>query len=118
MYIYTYITNKENKVFKTKVLREPKEIEKGMMGKTFTRFDAALFVMDREKSSFWMKNCIIPLDVVFVHNGAITKIYHSCPPCKNEPCKSYAGKGEFVLELEGGTCKKLDIKPKAKVIFI
>jgi hypothetical protein len=115
MYIYTHINNH---IFKTKVLREPEEIRLGMMGKKFTRFDAALFVMNRAESSFWMKNCIIPLDVVFVHNGIITKIYHNCPPCNKEPCKNYEGKGEFVLELEGGTCKKLNIKPKAKVQFI
>jgi len=115
MYIYTYI-NKN--IFKTKVLREPEEIRQGMMGKRFTRFDAALFVMNRSQSSFWIKNCIIPLDVVFVHNGIITKIYHSCPPCNKEPCENYVGKGEFVLELEGGTCKRLNIKPKDKVVFI
>jgi uncharacterized membrane protein (UPF0127 family) len=115
MYIYTHI-NKY--IFKTKVLKDPEEIRLGMMGKKFDRFDAALFVMDQPESSFWMKNCIIPLDVVFVHNGTITKIYHSCPPCKKFPCENYLGKGEFVLELEGGTCKKLKIKPKDKVSFI
>ena len=116
MYIYTYINEH---IFKTKVLREPEEIRLGMMGKKFTRFDAALFVMNQEESSFWMKNCIIPLDVVFINNkGIITKIYHSCPPCNKEPCESYIGKGEFVLELEGGTCKKLNIKQNAKVVFI
>jgi len=116
MYIYTYINEH---IFKTKVLREPEEIRLGMMGKKFTRFDAALFVMNMPESSFWMKNCIIPLDVVFINKkGIITKIYHSCPPCNKEPCENYVGKGEFVMELEGGTCKKLNIKPKMQVVFI
>jgi len=115
MYIYTHINDN---ILKTKVLKEPEEIRLGMMGKKFDRFDAALFVLNQPESSFWMKKCIIPLDVVFIHSGTITQIYHSCPPCKKIPCENYTGKGELVLELKGGTCKDLNIKTKDKVSFI
>ena len=104
--------------FKTKVLKTPEEITLGMMGKTFTgEFDALLFVMNKPESEFWMKNCIVPLDVIFIHNGKITKIYHNCPPCKTEECKTYPGKGDLVIEMPGGTCKTLNIKTGAKVYF-
>jgi len=115
MYIYTYINNH---IFKTKVLTTPEEIERGMMGKTFDQFDAALFVMNRETSSFWMKNCIVPLDVVFVHNNRITKIYSNCPPCVTETCTNYKGKGEFVFEFPGETCSTKNIRVGDKVYFI
>lgn len=104
--------------FKTKVLKTPEEITLGMMGKTFTgEFDALLFVMNKPESEFWMKNCIVPLDVIFIDNGKITKIYHNCPPCKTEECKTYPGKGDLVIEMPGGTCKALNIKTGAKVYF-
>ena len=79
MYIQTHINNQ---VFKTKVLTNKEDIKLGMMGKKFTsQFDALLFVMNTPSSSFWMKNCIVPLDVIFIENGKITKIHHNCPPC-------------------------------------
>lgn len=109
MYINTHINHH---IFKTKLLKTPREIEQGMMGKHFTGlFDALLFVMDNIKeSSFWMKNCIVPLDIIFIDQGKITKIYHDCKPCVKDECKRYPGKGNLVTELPGGTCKKLNIK--------
>lgn len=116
MYVQTHINQHQ---FKTKVLQSQKEIMKGMMGKQFTGiFDALLFIMDKLNSAFWMKNCIVPLDIVFIHNGKISKIYHNCPPCiTEEKCITYPGKGELVMELPGGTCKTLNIKRGSKVSF-
>jgi len=117
MYTNTHINHH---VFKTKLLKTPREIEQGMMGKRFTGlFDALLFVMNNIKeSSFWMKNCIVPLDIVFIDGIKITKIYHDCKPCiKDAECKHYPGKGNLVIELPGGTCKRLNIKKGQIVEF-
>ena len=109
-------------MFKTKVLTGDKEKERGMMGKTFnTGFSAALFVMKQttpnNPHTFWMAGCIIPLDIIFVENGKITRIHHSCPPCTSEPCKTYSGTGDLIIEMLGGTCKKMNIKRNASVDF-
>jgi uncharacterized membrane protein (UPF0127 family) len=117
MYIQTHINNQ---VFKTKVLTNKEDIKLGMMGKKFTsQFDALLFVMNTPTSTFWMKNCIVPLDVIFIENGKITKIHHNCPPClQNEKkCPTYEGIGNFVIEMPGGTCKQLHIRKGNIVIF-
>lgn len=117
MYILTHINNH---IFKTKVLKTPREITQGMMGKKFTsQFDALLFIMNTHQSSFWMSGCIVPLDIIFVHNGKIGKIHHNCPPCKtaNHLCAQYPGTGDLVIEMPGGTCKALSIKRGAKVDF-
>jgi len=115
LYIQTHINQY---TFKTKVLRSPREIQMGMMGKKFDeKFDALLFVMKTQESSFWMKNCIIPLDVIFVKNGKISKIHHNCPPCLTDECKTYPGKGDLVIEMLGGTCKKFNITRGKKVAF-
>jgi hypothetical protein len=117
MYIQTHINKHE---YKTKVLTKPEDITLGMMGRKFTsQFDALLFVMNTQfPSSFWMKNCIVPLDVIFIQNGKITAIHHSCPPCTTLQCPTYAGTGNLVIEMPGGTCKKNGIKKGNLVTFI
>jgi len=122
MYVTSHILNFE---FKTKVLKTPNEIRLGMMGKRFNgAFDALLFLMNRAESTFWMKNCIVPLDVVFIDKGIITKIHHNCPPCTTatttsiaEKCVSYPGVGNLVMELPGGECKRLRIRAGTRVRF-
>ena len=117
MYIQTHI-NKN--IFKTKVLTGKEEIKLGMMGRKFTsQFDALLFVMDTPSSSFWMKNCIVSLDVIFIENGKITKIHHNCPPCPQNTnnCEMYEGNGNLVIEMLGGMCKKLNIRKGNIVTF-
>lgn len=104
------IVNINKNSFKTKVLINKNDQKIGMMGKTFDdSFDALLFMMGNEKQCFWMKNCVIPLDIIIIYNNEITKIHHDCPPCKSENCPSYCGEGNIVMEIEGGTCKELGI---------
>jgi uncharacterized membrane protein (UPF0127 family) len=55
----------KNNQFNVKVCNSRKEIEEGMMGKSFDGFDGMLFFMSTGEHSFWMKNCIIPLDIIF-----------------------------------------------------
>lgn len=116
MYVTARISNIN---FKTKVLKTPNEIRLGMMGKRFnSAFDALLFVMNRTESAFWMKNCVVPLDVVFINNGIITKIHHNCPPCRAAAeCVTYPGVGNLVMELPGGECKRLRIRTGTRVSF-
>jgi uncharacterized membrane protein (UPF0127 family) len=40
--------------------------------------------MDDKEHSFWMKNCITSLDIIFIKNNKITKIHKECKPCKTE----------------------------------
>jgi len=107
------IININDNQFKIKLARTEKEKSEGMMGKKFNQtFNGLLFLMGEGKHCFWMKNCITDLDIIFIKKGKITKIHHSCPPCKednDEDCERYCGSGNFVLELKGGTCKTLNI---------
>jgi uncharacterized membrane protein (UPF0127 family) len=100
-----------NNIFNVKCLLTEKDIQEGMMNKKFDdNFDGLLFFMNGKNHSFWMKNCIIPLDIIFIQGKTISSIHHNCPPCKEDPCEGYKGFGDLVLELPGGTCKKYDIK--------
>jgi len=104
------IININDNQFKVKIVKTKKETSEGMMGKKFnSNFNGMLFLMGKGEHCFWMKNCIIDLDIIFIKNGEITKIHHGCPPCETEKCKTYCGEGNIVLELKGGTCKSLGI---------
>lgn len=108
-----------NNVFNVKVLTDKKSQAIGMMGKTFdSSFDGLLFLMGGKKQSFWMKNCLIPLDIIIIKNNVIVNIHFDCPPCESEDCPSYCGNGNIVLELEGGTCDILNIQPGDSVEYI
>lgn len=86
---------------------EKNEREEGMMGKVFPDYvSGMLFVSKKQNQSFWMKNCLIPLDILFIDNHRITKICKNCEPCKVEPCRTYNGFGNLVLELNAGFCEK------------
>jgi len=102
-----------------KVLTTPEDRGEGMMFKRFSaNLDGMLFVMDSvEEQSFWMKNCIVPLDMIFIINNTIEDIVDNCSPCKGNDCPSYDGRGNIVLEVEGGFCKKNNIKVGDKVVY-
>jgi uncharacterized membrane protein (UPF0127 family) len=106
-------------VFNVKTLIDKKSQSIGMMGKTFdSSFDGLLFLMGGKKQCFWMKNCIIPLDIIMIKNNVIVNIHFDCPPCESDDCPSYCGNGNIVLELEGGTCDILNIQPGDSVEYI
>jgi uncharacterized membrane protein (UPF0127 family) len=129
-----------NCLFTAKVVDDPESIALGMMGKTFDKtFNAMLFVLNKtepeayssnhyieftsmnekkENQCFWMRNCIIPLDMIFIKKGRITKIHHLCPPCDTKTCKNYCGIGTMVLEVNGGICKTMNITEGNFVDFV
>jgi uncharacterized membrane protein (UPF0127 family) len=99
-----------NNLLNVKCVMNTKDIQNGMMNKKFSKdFDGMLFLLNGNDHSFWMKDCIIPLDIIFINDNRVTKIHSNCKPCKKEPCKRYTGKGDMVLELPGGFCDKYEI---------
>jgi uncharacterized membrane protein (UPF0127 family) len=103
-------TKIKNNILNSKICATPDQIENGMMDKTFEGFDSMVFLMNGKSHSFWMKNCIIPLDIIFIKNNVVNKIHHDCPPCNSDQCESYTGVGNIVLELPGGYCQDHNIK--------
>jgi|1_EtaG_2_1085319.scaffolds.fasta_scaffold04024_3 hypothetical protein len=110
------IINKNNYPLEL-MLTEP-QIRKGMMGRN--KLDGGmLFVFDNvSPRAFWMKDCVIPLDIIYLTNGKVNKIYNSCPPCERRlTCPNYPGIGDSVLELNGGTAKKENIQKGDRLGF-
>ena len=109
----------ENNIFKVKLCTTSKSIQEGMMGKNFDdTFNGMLFFLPKGEQSFWMYNCIIPLDIIMIDGNKITEIHHNCQPCEMmNDCDSYKGFGDCVLEIPGGYCKENRIKKGDNVSF-
>lgn len=74
------------------------------------RFSGMLFVYPRpQRASFWMKNTLIPLDMLFMdESGIVQHIHHRAVPGDLTPIDG--GKGILaVLEINGGLAATLKI---------
>jgi uncharacterized membrane protein (UPF0127 family) len=58
---------------------------------------------------FWMKNTLIPLDMIWIDDQRrIVHVASNVPPCKADPCPSYPPNAvaKYVLELAAGVAAK------------
>lgn len=78
-----------------------------------------LFVFDRMRTqSFWMKNTLIPLDMLFIDDaGVIVGHVLNATPLTTSP-RSVSLPSKMVLELAAGTVKKRGIEPGQRVTFV
>jgi uncharacterized protein len=103
--------------FKVWISATPERHEQGLMYvKHLDPRRGMLFLFDTPYlASFWMKNTYIPLDLLFIApDGRVIRIAENATPLSLEPI-SAMGTTLGVLELAGGTCSKLGIKPGARV---
>jgi uncharacterized membrane protein (UPF0127 family) len=65
--------------------------------------------------AFWMRNTLIPLDMIFIGEGGIIESIHAeAKPLDETPIAS-AAPVRFVLELAGGSAARLGIGPGYRV---
>ncbi len=80
------------------------------------RFDGMIFVYDKPQPvNFWMRNTLIPLDMVFINaNGIVERVHENAVPLDETPI--FGGSNiKYVLEINGGMAKALQIEPGAEV---
>jgi len=71
---------------------------------------------DEREVSFWMRNTLIPLDMIFIaENGKIANIHVNAKPRDPTPIPS-AGKVRFVFEIAGGISVKIGLKAGDQVL--
>jgi len=103
--------------FRVEVARTSPEQAQGLMFRTAMGADEGMiFPMKPPRdAAFWMKNTVIPLDIIFVGvDGRVLNIAANAVPYSLQPLPS-AGIVKGVLELNGGRAAELGIRPGAKV---
>lgn len=107
--------NKDSKQQLAKILVEvannPTERSQGLMYRNEMDADKGmLFIFDNmEMQSFWMKNTIIPLDILFIDNkGVINTIHRNTVPYSEKSLPSKQ-KSQFIVEVNGGFCQRHNI---------
>lgn len=113
----TIVTGSREIIFDVEMaLTEPQREHGLMFRKTLGPYEGMLFdFYHDQKVSFWMKNTLIPLDMIFIAgDGVIKHIYANAKPLSTDTIPSeYPVRA--VLEINGGTAGLLGIKPGDKV---
>ena len=99
--------------FDVELALTPKEQQKGLMFREeMPEMHGMLFVFGSEFTrSFWMKNTLIPLDIIFIERDGRIQHVHSMAKPLDESAVSSGAPSYAVLEINGGLANKLDIKP-------
>ena len=72
---------------------------------------------EEEHQSFWMKNTLISLDIMFVNrSGTIIGIVHNAEPMTTTP-RNVPGISQFVIEMTGGYARQYGIQKGTQVTF-
>ena len=78
------------------------------------------FAFDNEGTyAFWMKNTLIPLDIIFISKDLnIVEIIHA-EPCEEDPCKTYETTkyAKYVLEINGNFTTRNSIDVGDEVVI-
>ena len=94
-------------VYSVELARSPEEQAQGLMFReSLPEKTGMLFLFsDNGVHRFWMKNTMIPLDMVWMDGaGRVLFVSADTPPCKADPCPSYGPEtpAASVLEIAGG----------------
>lgn len=90
------------------------ERKKGLMHREFLEEKhGLLFIFDTEnRYSFWMKDTLIPLDIIWINKSLEIIHIEKAEPCKVDPCKPYIPKEKaiYVVEVNAGYTEKNSIQ--------
>ena len=91
----------------------PAERRKGLMYREELKDNhGMLFIFEAErKLYFWMKNTIIPLDIIFFDADKSYVSDTTMTPCKKDPCRNYQSDGpaQYALEVSAGFVEKYGV---------
>ena len=139
--IYQYFEGQDKKIEKVvfyngnqkvseifvEIADDDEERAKGLMHReTLAENRGMLFVfLDENPRSFWMKNTLIPLDMIFLDGKKnIVSIAKNAEPCRASGCKtsscplySSKEKSRYVIEVNAGFCEEYSINENTEIEF-
>jgi len=105
------------KNIKVEVARTTTERAKGLSSRNSLVPDTGmLFVFDKaDLHSFWMKDMLFPLDIIYINNGKVAETTTLQPPSDNNiPKYTPQNKAQYVLELNVNSGFKVGDEVKIK----
>ncbi|HEX6283102.1 MAG TPA: DUF192 domain-containing protein [Nitrososphaera sp.] len=110
--------NNNSSVIARVFVEVPDDLEESMRGLMFRKHlpwnAGMLFAYYEEKPrTFWMKNTLIPLDMIFVDGSSkIVEIKENVPPCAQDECPTYPSRepAQYVLEVNAGFAQEKGVK--------
>ncbi|TAE95645.1 MAG: DUF192 domain-containing protein [Oscillatoriales cyanobacterium] len=103
-----------DRLIKLELATTPEQQTMGLMYRTFLPDDKGMLFKfkTRQKVKFWMKNCKISLDMIFMQNEIVTAIQPAAPPCNTDSCPTYGPDTmvDRVIELRGRRATELGVK--------
>ena len=101
--------------FNVEIVSKGEAMRRGLQLRTTLAPDAGmLFVFPSAiKHSFWMKDTLIPLDMIWMdYAHRVVDVRTHVPPCTSEPCPVYTPSvlSPYVLEINAGVSEKMGLK--------
>jgi uncharacterized membrane protein (UPF0127 family) len=115
----TFETQAGPQVVTVEVVSAPLEVQRGLMYRRHLEPDAGmLFLFPREKvQSFWMKNTLIPLDMIFIKSDmTVAGFVENAQPLTTSP-QTIGVPSQYVLEVNGGWARRHGVSAGTKVKF-
>jgi len=112
----------DNICFTTQLARTSSEQQLGLMNRTFIEEkNGMLFIFSESKlHNFWMKNTLIPLDILRIDEGMNVVKIITAQPCTEDPCVIYQPwvAAKYVLEINAWIATKYGIKEWTYIKFM
>lgn len=96
------------------IARTEEEKRKGLMNRDFLpEGEGMVFMYEEDRIlSFWMKDTLIPLDIIFFDSDARVTGFESMEPCKQQDCPTYVSENpsQFAVETNKGFIEEKGIR--------
>lgn len=113
--------NVADQTIQLEVARTAAQQEIGLMYRTELATDRGMvFPFEPPRRvGFWMKNTLIPLDMVFLLKGKVQAISNNVQPCTTDPCPIYGPNAlvDQVIELRAGRAHELGLKQGDRLLL-
>lgn len=99
-------------VFLLEIADEPAEQQRGLMGRDELARDRGMLFRwnDIAERSFYMKDTLIPLDLIAIQGGEVVSVA-TMVPCRQTPCiTTRTAAAQDVIEINGGRADALGIE--------
>ncbi len=99
--------------------RTDEERERGLMNRRELAPEAGMLFLfsENEPRAFWMKNTLIPLDMLFIDDGGrVAGLIERAEPLTTSP-RDPGVPSRYVLEVNGGWAARHGVRPGDRVLF-